>query len=110
MMLHFIFLFDTSFRYPHVYVICKSVQDIQHAVRFAKKHNLHVTIKSSGADYWSRSSADGSFCINLMEMKNIQVNTAATSRSEHGEVTVESGVNYGELSEEVKMTRCVLAF
>ena len=34
-------------------------------------------------------------------MKYIHVNTEATERSEHGEVTVETGVNTGELIQEV---------
>ena len=36
-----------------------------------------------------------------MEMKHLHVNPVATERSEHGEVTVETGVNFGELYEEV---------
>ena len=74
-----------------VHVVCKTVQDIQHAVRFAKTHNLRVVVKATGRDYWGRSSAHGSLCINVQEMKHIHVTPTATDRSEHGEITVESG-------------------
>ena len=82
-------------------MVCKNVEDIQKAVRFAKIHNLRVTIKSIGAERWGRSSAHGSFSINLMEMKYMSVKPEATPRSEHGEVTVETGVTSRVLYEEV---------
>ena len=84
-----------------VHVICKNTKDIQLAVKFAKKHNLRVTIKSKGNELFGKSSAHGSLSINLMEMKHISVNTEATARSEHGEVTVETGINSMELYKEV---------
>ena len=89
------------FRYPIVHVVCRNVEDIQKAVRFAKTHNLRITIKSTGSEGYGRSSAHGSFCINLMEMKYMSVNPDPTSRSEHGEVTVETGVMSSVLYEEV---------
>ena len=89
------------FRYPIVHVVCKSVDDIQNAIIFAKKHELRVTIKSTGYEIWGRSSAHGSLNINLMEMKRIAVNLAATDRNAHGEMTVETGVKFGEIYEKV---------
>ena len=89
------------FRFPIVHAVCKNVEDIQKAVRFAKEHNLRVTIKSTGLELWGRSSAHGSFSINLMEMKYMSVNPDATPRSKHGEVTVETGVMSRVLYEEV---------
>ena len=77
------------------------------AVRFAKQHNLRVTIKSKGNELWGRSSAHGSFSINLMEMKHLSVNPEATDRSEHGEVTVETGVTSLSLYEEVTFRQFV---
>ena len=75
------------------------------AVRFAKKHNLRVTIKSTGIDVWGKSSAHSSFCINLKAMKHISIKTEATDRSEHGEVTVQTGVLSWTLAEEVNITK-----
>ena len=91
----------SQYRFPIVHVVCKNSKDIQLAVRFARKYNLHVTIKSSGFDLWGRSTAHSSYGINLMEMKYISVNPNATARSEHGEVTVETGLNSRQVYEEV---------
>ena len=64
--------------------------------------SLHVTIKSSCNEGWDRSSAHGSFSINLMDFKYIHVNTMATARSEYAEVTVATGSRFGEIYEAVK--------
>ena len=56
-----------------VHVLCKTVSDIQNAIRFARRHNLRVTIKSTGTDLWGMSSAHDSLNINLREMKEISV-------------------------------------
>uniref|UniRef100_A0A0G4FQH4 FAD-binding PCMH-type domain-containing protein n=1 Tax=Chromera velia CCMP2878 TaxID=1169474 RepID=A0A0G4FQH4_9ALVE len=46
----------------------KTVQDIQHAVKFAKKHNLRVVIKNTGHDYLGRSSGKNALMIWVHEM------------------------------------------
>ena len=69
---------------------------------FAKKHGLRVTIKLTGNEMWGKSSAHGSLTINLMEMKNMDVNLAVTERNAHGEITVATGVTYGEIYKEVQ--------
>ena len=94
-----------NFRYPIVHVVCKTVDDIQNAVTFAKTHNLRVTIKSTGLEFYGRSSAHGSFSINLKEMNEISVNTAPTERSEYGEITVQTGATYGEIYAEVNLKK-----
>ena len=86
-----------------VHVLCKTVSDIQYAIRFARRHNLRVTIKSTGTDLWGMSSAHDSLNINLREMKEISVNADATERSENGEVTIQTGANFGEIYEEVNL-------
>ena len=89
------------FRYPIVHVVCKTVEDIQNAIRYAQTHNLRVTITSTGHETWGRSSAHGSFSINLMEMKQISVDVATTERSKYGEVTVQTGLKFKEIYAEV---------
>ena len=78
-----------------------NVEDIRAAILFARKHNLHVTVKSSGADFLGRSSAHTSFSINLMMMKNIEINNYTTPRSEHGEIKVQTGATWKEIYMEV---------
>ena len=35
-------------QYPLFFVVCKSVQDIQNAVKFAANHNIEISILSTG--------------------------------------------------------------
>ncbi|KAL3492487.1 hypothetical protein BJX62DRAFT_250543 [Aspergillus germanicus] len=59
-------------RTPHYAVMAESVQDIQVAVRFARRHNLHVVIRNTGHDGAGRSSGPGSLQINTSRLKQIQ--------------------------------------
>jgi hypothetical protein len=79
-----------------------STNDIQKSILFAKKFNLHVSVKSSGHDYIGRSTWPGSFQINLALMRKMQVMLNST-RSSDGELTVESGANWQEIYQEVYM-------
>jgi len=47
------------FRFPNAIAIAKSASDIQKVVMFARKHNLHLTVRSSGHDYAGRSTWEG---------------------------------------------------
>ena len=80
----------------------QSAEDIRTAIKFARDHNLRVTIKSSGHDFLGKSSAHASFSINLMKMKGMLVTTERTDRSEHGEIKVETGVTWREMYQEVR--------
>ena len=89
-------------RYPLIHAVVHSVQDILECILFARKFNLHVTVKSSGHDMFGRCSAHGSFTINLMEMKYMKV-TETTENSEFGELKVETGVTWREMYHEVSL-------
>ena len=89
------------YRFPFVHVMVHNADDIRAAITFARDHNLRVTIKSSGHDFWGRSSAHSSFSINLMEMKEMLVTTDRTDRSEHGELKVETGATWREIYQKV---------
>ena len=88
-------------RYPLVHVMVRNAEDIRTAILFARRHNLRVTIKSSGSDFLGRSSAYSSFSINLMLMNDMEVNNRTTPRSEHGEIKVQSGATWSEIFKEV---------
>ena len=82
----------------------KSVNDIKEAILWARKYNLHVTIRSSGHCYLGRSTWDGSFNINLALMKEMEVKLNST-RSTHGEVKVQTGLTWIEIYEKVLLTK-----
>ena len=73
-----------------------SKEDIRETVLFARKYNLHVTMRSSGHDFVGRSTWDGSININLSEMKEYDVKLDS-SRSEHGEIKVQTGLTWAEI-------------
>ena len=79
----------------------KSAEDIRDAILFAKSHDLPVTVKSSGHDFFGKSSADYSFVINLMDMKTMAVTPTRTSRSEFGELKTQTGATWKEIYEKV---------
>ncbi|XP_045158878.2 uncharacterized protein LOC123524621 [Mercenaria mercenaria] len=81
-------------RYPSIIVMVHSKEDIQKAIIFARNFNLHVTIKSSGMQ--SRSTWDGSFNINLSEMKNYSVNIDS-DRHPDGEIKLQTGLTWLEV-------------
>ena len=86
---------------PLVHVVVESAEDIREAILFAKSHDLPVSVKSSGHDFLGRSSADYSFVINLMDMKSMTVTKERTSRSEYGELKVQTGATWAEIYQKV---------
>ncbi|XP_045170606.2 uncharacterized protein LOC123533020 [Mercenaria mercenaria] len=85
-------------RYPRIVAMVHSKEDIKETVLFARKYNLHVTVRSSGHDYVGRSTWDGSININLSEMKEYKVKLDS-SRNEHGEINVQTGLTWAEIYE-----------
>ena len=88
-----------------MHAVVHSVQDIREAILFARKYNLYVTVKSSGHDFIGRSAAMGSFTINLMEMKKMEVMPQKVDRHEYGEIKVETGLTWAEIYKEVSKVK-----
>jgi hypothetical protein len=61
-------------------------------------------MRSSGHDFVGRSTWDGSININLSEMKDYEVNLDS-SRSDHGEVKVQTGLSWAEIYKMVGTVR-----
>ncbi|KAK3088118.1 hypothetical protein FSP39_014929 [Pinctada imbricata] len=87
---------------PYAVAAVKSAQDVQKSVRFARKHNLRVTVKCSGHDYNGRSTAHDSFMIYTGYMNNTHVNLKST-RNAAGEITSDSGNTWSEIYKEVTL-------
>ncbi|CAF0756108.1 unnamed protein product [Didymodactylos carnosus] len=51
-----------------------SILHVQESVKFARKYNLRLVVKTTGHDYIGRSTAAGSFLLWLHYMKNISLN------------------------------------
>lgn len=83
--------------------IVNSASQIQHAVQFAKRHNIRLVIKNSGHDFLGRSTAPDSLQISTNRMKDIRFSddfVPAGAHKHKGEgpaVTIGAGVALKEL-------------
>jgi FAD/FMN-containing dehydrogenase len=92
---------DTIYtKFPFAIVEALSTADVQRSVVFARKHNLLVSVKTSGHDFIGRSTAHGSLQIYLGSMNATQINVFST-RNFAGEITCESGNTWLKVYEEV---------
>ncbi|OWF49557.1 FAD-linked oxidoreductase CHGG_01242-2-like [Mizuhopecten yessoensis] len=95
-------------KFPHSIVTPFSTEEVQKAVLFARKFNLHMTVISSGHDYFGRSTGDGSFQISLRNISDIDVKLSS-SRHPDGEVTIGSGAPWLSVYEKLnKYNRVVV--
>eukprot|EP01084_Bolivina_argentea_P165772 287928_1 len=82
-------------QYPEFIIVCSDVKDIQNSVLFASKHNIQISIMSTGHSYSGRNTANNSLQIVLSKMRNFKINTNANGDKES--ITVETGLNLGTI-------------
>ena len=61
-------------RKPAIIVQCKTTDDICHAVKFAKSHNMLLSVKAGGHNISGNAVCDGGLMIDLSPMKTVKVN------------------------------------
>jgi FAD/FMN-containing dehydrogenase len=64
-------------RRPSMIARCKSPEDVIHAVKFSRKHNLLVSIRGGGHNIAGNAVCDDGLMIDLSLMKNIKVDPDA---------------------------------
>ena len=75
---------------PAVIVRCAGVADVISAVRFAREHDLPISVKGGGHNIAGRAVADDALTIDLSPMKSVRVDPdAKTARVEPGVVLSE---------------------
>ncbi|KAL4912944.1 hypothetical protein BDW62DRAFT_215957 [Aspergillus aurantiobrunneus] len=83
-------------RLPLYKVMAQLAQEVQAAVQFAKRRNLHVAIRNTGHDGIGRSSGPGSVQINVSKLKQMRFMDEFTpqggNESQGQAVTVGAGV------------------
>jgi FAD/FMN-containing dehydrogenase len=68
------------------------------SVKFARKHNIRLTIKNTGHDFLGRSSGKGSLALWTANLKNVQLVSNYTSPGYTGKaLKVGAGVQNGEI-------------
>lgn len=75
---------------PAVIVRCKNSEDVIHAVNFARKHNLLLSVKAGGHNITGNAVCDGGIMVDLSLMKSVRVNP------ERQMAEVETGVTWGD--------------
>jgi len=76
---------------PAGFIFCENINDVVHAVNFARKNHPHIVVRSNG--HTNRSVAEAALVLDLSRMKSIRVWNAKKL------AVVQPGVNFGELNE-----------
>ncbi len=78
-------------RKPAVIVQCKNTEDVVHAIRFAREHNLKVSIRGGGHNIAGNAVCDAGVMIDFSLMKKITVDPINKT------ATAEAGTIWNEL-------------
>jgi FAD/FMN-containing dehydrogenase len=74
-------------RRPALIVRCLGTADVVDAVRFAREHDLEISVRGGGHNVAGRAVTDGGLMIDLAPMKGIHVDPAARTARAQGGVT-----------------------
>ena len=77
-------------KFPDVIVYCKTVEDVQNAIQYARCKNLSVRVRSGGHNHLGYSTGTG-ILIDVSRMKNLSID------KENKIATIEPGLTGGEL-------------
>jgi FAD/FMN-containing dehydrogenase len=81
-------------RYPALIVRCAGAADVIRAVRFARTHNLLVSVRGGGHNVAGNAVCDGGLMIDLSRMKGVRVDPQQRI------ARAEPGLTWGELDQE----------
>jgi FAD/FMN-containing dehydrogenase len=83
-------------RRPALIARCTGVADVLAAVRFARKHDVLVSVRAGGHNVAGNAMCDGGLVIDVSPMKGIRVDPVART------VQAQAGVTWGELDAETQ--------
>lgn len=78
-------------KFPKAIVYCRSAQDVQHAIQWARCRNISIRIRSGGHCHEAFSTGNGVLLIDVSEMKKVKVDPAKQI------AIIEPGINNKEL-------------
>jgi hypothetical protein len=82
---------------PGMIVLCKGNSDVIHSVKFAREHNLLISVRGGGHNVAGNAVCNGGMMISLAYMKGIIVNPTEKI------VIAQPGVNWGEFDKETQV-------
>ena len=83
-------------RHPALIARCAGAADVMAAVRFAREHELLVSVKGGGHNITGNAVCDGGLMIDLSAMKGMRVDPAKRT------VRAEAGLTWGEFNGETE--------
>jgi len=83
-------------RKPGLIVRCSGTADVMHTVRFARRHNLLVSVRGAGHNIAGKSLSDGAVLIDLSPMNSVRVDPVAKV------AVVGPGATLGDLDHETQ--------
>jgi FAD/FMN-containing dehydrogenase len=83
-------------RYPKAIVVCQSEDDVVEAVQFAKKENLHISIRGGGHNLAGTAVCDDGLMIDLSQMKKVTVDP------DRRVAYVQGGATLGDVDQETQ--------
>ncbi|CAH1796338.1 unnamed protein product [Owenia fusiformis] len=87
--------------WPSLVVICRTPEDVQKSVRFAKKYGIKMSMLSSGHDYIGRSTGYMTVMIRMNDMNDMTVFTEDANSDTGSSMIAETGANWENVYEEV---------
>jgi FAD/FMN-containing dehydrogenase len=60
-------------RHPAIVAVCRRPEDVQAAVRVARRHGLKLSVRGGGHDWVGRALCDGGLVIDLAAMRDVTV-------------------------------------
>ena len=82
---------------PGLIIRCEGASDVIHSVRFAREHNLLISVRGGGHNISGNAVTDGGLMISLSKMKGITVDPVRRT------ATVQPGVRWGEVDKETQV-------
>ena len=101
-----------SFTRAQITVFPKTFKHVQYAVKFARKHNLCISVAGTGHDFNSRHSNGNSLLIRTILMKSVDFdlsNRKRFSNADAGSVTFGPGIIWAEAYEYAERHRRVIS-
>ncbi len=78
-------------KHPALIVRCAGVADVIGGVRFARDHNLLVSVRAGGHNIAGKGVCDGGLMIDLARMRSVQVNPVKRTAHVEGGATFPTG-------------------
>jgi FAD/FMN-containing dehydrogenase len=72
---------------PALFALCENAEDVRAAVRFARAHELPLSVRGGGHDWAGRALRDGGLVIDLTRMRQIRVDAVSKAATVGGGAT-----------------------